>query len=418
MVATFVGGKLTPPLFAKWLSTLNASLGGGSVMASDDSGKGFFQWTATFDSTTHKGMLVPTWITLKKLPVQFTYVASTIASSLGKVLAADAELEIEDHINQRLITILVDYTHLPIRCRLYLTVSYKIRDCPHRSGAGQHIPRDERSPDCDTGGPQHKPSPSSTYARRGLHPRHAQLDKDGFITVGGRGHEGKPWTPPQAKLPLEPLPTTATLPSLANEVQSNVGNVNIHTPPTVLEDPATTLTTNLPLRDEPLYTMSPTNSTSNSMSSAQVSPIGSLDVVESEPAVAAPFEGQPPPPQQASLHPAIVSPSISPYINVIQDQAFLHLALVTPFASHHVNVTQDQTPLMGLTASPVHLFLLQRLEGQQAEDSCPIPITAVDMHLASSFSAAQQAQAFTWDHLPHIDFNANLAIAPLRQWFT
>lgn len=36
-----------------------------------------------------QGPLVPTWLTLKKLPCQFACVAKDIASNLGKVLAAD-----------------------------------------------------------------------------------------------------------------------------------------------------------------------------------------------------------------------------------------------------------------------------------------------------------------------------------------
>lgn len=71
-------------------------------------------------------------------------------------------------------------------------------------------------------------------------PQQAQPDADGFVTVDGRGHKGKPWTSPQAKLPLDSHPTIATLSSLAKEVQSNVGDVNIRTPPTAPEGLATT----------------------------------------------------------------------------------------------------------------------------------------------------------------------------------
>ena len=101
-------------------------------------------------------MLIPTWITLKKLPLQFFGVAHEIAASLGKVLGKDSqncyfkdpkfyialdtsrgwktELEIKDRLTGKLTTILVDYANLPIRYRYCNNLSHQVHNCPQRNG--------------------------------------------------------------------------------------------------------------------------------------------------------------------------------------------------------------------------------------------------------------------------------------------
>lgn len=97
-------------------------------------------------------MLIPTWITLKKLPLQYYGVAQEIAASLGRVIGKDThnchfrdprfcialdtslgwetEIEIEDRVTGKLIPILVDYTNLPIRCRYCNDVNHQVKHCP------------------------------------------------------------------------------------------------------------------------------------------------------------------------------------------------------------------------------------------------------------------------------------------------
>lgn len=134
---------------------------------------------------------------------------------------------------------------------------------------------------------------------------------------------------------------TVTLSNLAKEVQSDAGSVNIHILPMAFEGLAIALIVDLLPRDEPFHIISPTNIKSNIISSAKVSPIGSLNVVEFKSAIPTLSIGQPPPPSQASFHLTIVFPSISLHVNVIQNQASLHLVMVSPSASQHINVTQD-----------------------------------------------------------------------------
>ena len=168
IVVSFIGAQPSSSGFSTWLANLNAVISGGTISYSGDLGRGFSclkasnqsaarqalvltpchldsflsvfqQWTPLFEPSSSRGMLIPTWITLKKLPLQFFGVAQEIAASLGKVLGRDAqnsyfkdprfcialdtstgwetELEIEDRVTGKLIPIIVDYANLPIRCR-------------------------------------------------------------------------------------------------------------------------------------------------------------------------------------------------------------------------------------------------------------------------------------------------------------
>ena len=181
LVASFIGGRPSSAGFSTWLSLLNSEIKVGSMSYSGDLGWGFTclkasnqiaakqalvltpcrigsflcvfqQWTLHFKPSSSRGMLIPTWITPKKLPLQFFGVAQEIIVSLGKVLGKDAqnsyfkdphfcvaldtssewetELEIEDRTTCKLIPILVDYSNLPIRCRYCCALSHQIKDCP------------------------------------------------------------------------------------------------------------------------------------------------------------------------------------------------------------------------------------------------------------------------------------------------
>ena len=134
----------------------------------------FQQWFADFDPTSNKtaridkngftrSMKIPTWITLKQVPVEFMGVLH-IAAGIGEVLgtdnssnpeeprfclALDAHLGWEPSITvtnettQIKPTILIDYNFLPIRCRLCLDTSHCVRDCPSRPS--HRRPRQDRT---------------------------------------------------------------------------------------------------------------------------------------------------------------------------------------------------------------------------------------------------------------------------------
>ena len=195
IVASFIGGRPSAAGFKTWLTQLNSQITGGSISYSGDLGWDFTclkassqdvarqtlvltpcrlgsflcifqQWTPLFDPSSSRGMFIPTWITLKKLPLQFFGVAHEIAASLGKVLGKDSqnchfkdprfcialdtskgwetELEIEDRLSGKLITILVDYTNLPIRCRYCHDLNHQVRDCPQRNN-NSRLPKQAES---------------------------------------------------------------------------------------------------------------------------------------------------------------------------------------------------------------------------------------------------------------------------------
>ena len=196
IVASFIGGRPSPFGFTTWLSKLNLEISGSSISYNGDLGWGFTclkdsnqnvarqalvltpcrigsflcifqQWTPLFDPSSSRGMLIPTWITLKKLPLQFFGVAQEIVASLGKVLEKDAqnyyfkdprfcialdtslgwksELEIKDRFIGKLIPILVDYTNLPICCRYCNDFNHQTRACPQRNGSMRQAKQDTKS---------------------------------------------------------------------------------------------------------------------------------------------------------------------------------------------------------------------------------------------------------------------------------
>lgn len=120
LVVSFIGARPSSSGFSTWLTNLNSIIKGGSLSFSGDLGWGFTclkasnqnaaqqalvltpcrlgsflcvfqQWTPLFDPSCSRGMLIPTWRTLKKLPPQFFSVAQEIAASLGKVLGRDTQ---------------------------------------------------------------------------------------------------------------------------------------------------------------------------------------------------------------------------------------------------------------------------------------------------------------------------------------
>lgn len=150
-------------------------------------------------------MLIPTWITLKKLPLHFFGVAQEIAASLGKVLGKDAqntyfkdpkfcialdtsvgwktELEIEDRLTGKLIPILVDYANLPIRCRYCNDLNHQSNACLQKSGSARQ-PR--QAPTSTTNKSPIQQTPEVQPQKNDL-----QMSKDSRPSTGRRGQACK-----------------------------------------------------------------------------------------------------------------------------------------------------------------------------------------------------------------------------------
>ena len=240
IVASFIGGRPSPSGFNSWLSKLNAGIRGGSISFCGDLGWGFSclkasnqeaasqaliltpsridsflcvfqQWTPQFDPASSRGMLIPTWITLKKLPLQFFGVAQDIAATLEKVLGKDAnncyfkdprfcialdtsrgwetELEIEDCHTGKLIAVLIDYANLPIRCRYCHDLNHQISACPQRPGRMRQAKQDSKNNTSKmTTQPSYvaPPQPNAPIA-----------DKDGFTLVDRPRRPGMQRGPPE-----------------------------------------------------------------------------------------------------------------------------------------------------------------------------------------------------------------------------
>lgn len=95
---------------------------------------------------------MPAWITLKKVEGEFLGSARQIAAGLGEVLGGDRRnavtedqrfcvtltsgapyeqfLGVTNPITGERSVIVVDYNHLPIRCRMCLAIDHLIKDCP------------------------------------------------------------------------------------------------------------------------------------------------------------------------------------------------------------------------------------------------------------------------------------------------
>lgn len=111
-------------------------------------------WTSGFNARKPVGLCVPTWVTLKNVPFEFLNVSADIAGDLGAVLGEDkrnqfsldhrycvglpsgngwkTKLTVENEFTKKEDVIIVDYGHLPIRCRLCLSTSHLVKDCPGR----------------------------------------------------------------------------------------------------------------------------------------------------------------------------------------------------------------------------------------------------------------------------------------------
>lgn len=109
-------------------------------------------WIANFDPGNPRGMLVPTWVTLRRVPDEFQGVARQIAQCLGEVLGGDKNnstledqrfclalpagegwepsVTVTNATSGFSSTIIIDYINLPIRCRFCLDTDHRVKDCP------------------------------------------------------------------------------------------------------------------------------------------------------------------------------------------------------------------------------------------------------------------------------------------------
>lgn len=180
LLAYFVGGRPASYLLNQWMGALQRQMGAW-VAVGRNLGRGFIQlrvkdpdmlqkllmlslfksrwgtcvmqkWMPNFDATNPKGMLMPTWITLRRVPDEFQCVANQIAQGLGKVLGGDRQnstltdqrfcvalpagagwvpsVVVENARTGEFSTVVIEYTNLPICCRFCYNIEHKVTDCP------------------------------------------------------------------------------------------------------------------------------------------------------------------------------------------------------------------------------------------------------------------------------------------------
>ncbi|KAG0556684.1 hypothetical protein KC19_11G071700, partial [Ceratodon purpureus] len=116
-------------------------------------------WVPNFNPANPRGLKIPTWVTLRRVPDEFQCVARQIAEGLGEVLGGDRKnsiledqrfcialpagdgwattVEVVNDATGEQSSIIVDYTNLPIRCRFCLDTEHKAKDC--RALASLHL---------------------------------------------------------------------------------------------------------------------------------------------------------------------------------------------------------------------------------------------------------------------------------------
>lgn len=180
LLAFFVGGRPSQHSLPNWLELVQRQVGG-YVAIGRNLGRGFFQlrtkdagiiqklltltpfksrwgncvmqnWVPNFNSANPKGMKIPTWITLRRVPDEFQCMARQIAEGLGEVLGGDKQnstledqrfcialpagdgwatsVEVVNDATGEQSSIIVDYANLPIRCRFCFDTNHKAKDCP------------------------------------------------------------------------------------------------------------------------------------------------------------------------------------------------------------------------------------------------------------------------------------------------
>lgn len=129
------------------------------------------EWTLGFCPDNPAGLLIPTWISLVKLPMEYKPVEGLIAASLGTVYATDSQnhklrdprfcvgLDLANgwpacitvqgiHLGRN-INIAINYEHAPVRCRFCLSLCHKVADCSELKKPGNQERNLQLSPVTD-----------------------------------------------------------------------------------------------------------------------------------------------------------------------------------------------------------------------------------------------------------------------------
>jgi hypothetical protein len=180
LIANFIGPKPKLGFLEPWLKSLNNTIKQGQVFFNHEAGFGFFYlkcdtqettkqvlmqtpfpndfgtcvfhpWVPVFDAANPSSLRLPTWITIKRLPLEYLQMAHLVAAEVGTVLGSDpnnsmlknprfcvsinvekgwaTEVELTTLTPGVLSKALIDYDSLPIRCRFCLSTGHLIREC-------------------------------------------------------------------------------------------------------------------------------------------------------------------------------------------------------------------------------------------------------------------------------------------------
>lgn len=194
-------------------------------------------WISNFDPSNPKGMLVPTWVTLRRVPYEFQRVARQIAQGLGKVLGGDrhnstledqkfclallagdgwkTSVTVTNAISRASSTIIVDYTDLPIRCRFCLDTDHRVKGCPGLSNL-----KTKDNPSLTGARPPTKAASAHSIPSQGLPP-----PPPGLPPAGAKKITSKSQTP---VLQAPTVETGATHPSV-DTTPPTAGHTNVGT---------------------------------------------------------------------------------------------------------------------------------------------------------------------------------------------
>ncbi|KAG0575817.1 hypothetical protein KC19_5G032900 [Ceratodon purpureus] len=252
IIASFLGKKITPHACSDWICSINRKLGYDAIAYKMDMGRGFIflsspdrqttnkvlaltphvtpwgtcvyqEWEPGFNPDYPEWLRIPTWIQLVKLPHEFKPVEGYIASCLGPVYLADSEnannrdprfcVGIDAAkgwpstvrvvgIDGRVNTILVNYEHVPVRCRFCLSLNHRVADCvalklngtdgfwdPDQHRSFPQSTQKDSHPKAPAAAPHPQPKRTFQERPRAQIPaenqvrREKQVDQDGFTKV-------------------------------------------------------------------------------------------------------------------------------------------------------------------------------------------------------------------------------------------
>jgi hypothetical protein len=155
-----------------------------------------------------------TWIILRQVPPEFGGVIQQIAARIGEVLDSDPNnrgandprfcvslqssqgweqsVIVTSAITKKKTTILIDYNHLPIRCKFCFNTSHCVKECPNRCDI-----RRPKTKNAGTGGRKGgREGPMNISGNQAPEPRHGEqlhsstIEVDGWTTLLPRNRRG------------------------------------------------------------------------------------------------------------------------------------------------------------------------------------------------------------------------------------